>query len=425
MIACTWPDEAHAEETVSTCRFASRVMTLKTKAVVNESKDPRVLALKYERRCLELTNELAARDTFAGRPAVNYSGEMGEVEKRELEDLVRNFLETENANPQDLPVESLAQARATFRVFKNAWLEVRGETARLVAEAREKTASAEADTIAGIDKEGGEGETETGDVEAEGDTRVAAGEGETGAVAEVGDEEPSEESHGFAAGVAPSDSVPPPESPTRATNDVVMSRAAATAQKALHERDESTRRSVAFGEYKKSVAPDLAAKASAATAALRSAKLAMKQKVDTINLLKTEIDAVGVAVEETKAKAGGLGGAGANTVKSLGAATDGSFDVMDPEEYANLVALKKSKAAYRAAYEELQMLKGSLNSLTLSAQTSKQSLLQEFTEWYDKGGGLDLFVTQQAEGDDLDYGETFDQLELQVRIAFPKSRTTV
>jgi hypothetical protein len=73
----------------------------------------------------------------------------------------------------------------------------------------------------------------------------------------------------------------------------------------------------------------------------------------------------------------------------------------------------------------LQMLKGSLNSLTLSAQTSKQSLLQEFTEWYDKGGGLDLFVTQQAEGDDLDYGETFDQLELQVRIAFPKSRTTV
>jgi hypothetical protein len=324
-----------------------------------------------------------------------------------------------------LPVESLAQARATFRVFKNAWLEVRGETARLVAEAREKTASAEADTIAGIDKEGGEGETETGDVEAEGDTRVAAGEGETGAVAEVGDEEPSEESHGFAAGVAPSDSVPPPESPTRATNDVVMSRAAATAQKALHERDESTRRSVAFGEYKKSVAPDLAAKASAATAALRSAKLAMKQKVDTINLLKTEIDAVGVAVEETKAKAGGLGGTGANTVKSLGAATDGSFDVMDPEEYANLVALKKSKAAYRAAYEELQMLKGSLNSLTLSAQTSKQSLLQEFTEWYDKGGGLDLFVTQQAEGDDLDYGETFDQLELQVRIAFPKSRTTV
>mmetsp|Transcript_2068 Transcript_2068/g.7124 ORF Transcript_2068/g.7124 Transcript_2068/m.7124 type:complete len:187 (-) Transcript_2068:44-604(-) len=139
----------------------------------------------------------------------------------------------------------------------------------------------------------------------------------------------------------------------------------------------------------------------------------MKQKVDTINLLKTEIDAVGVAVEETKAKAGGLGGTGANTVKSLGAATDGSFDVMDPEEYANLVALKKSKAAYRAAYEELQMLKGSLNSLTLSAQTSKQSLLQEFTEWYDKGGGLDLFVTQQAEGDDLDYGETFDQLELQ------------
>ena len=53
MIACAWPDDAHSEETISTCRFASRVMTLQTRAVVNESKDPRVLLRKYERQVAE------------------------------------------------------------------------------------------------------------------------------------------------------------------------------------------------------------------------------------------------------------------------------------------------------------------------------------------------------------------------------------
>ena len=132
MIACTWPDEAHAEETVSTCRFASRVMTLSTRAVVNESKDPRVLAAKYERRCEELMRELAARDTFAGKAPVNY-GPMGEVERRELEDVVRLFLETENANADDVPAESLRQVREAFRLFKKAYVEAVAETDRRVA----------------------------------------------------------------------------------------------------------------------------------------------------------------------------------------------------------------------------------------------------------------------------------------------------
>jgi kinesin family protein 6/9 len=68
---------------VSTCRFASRVRTLTTNAVVNESKDPHVLIRKYERQIAELKQELAMRDTFAGRAAVNY-GDVGEVERQEL-----------------------------------------------------------------------------------------------------------------------------------------------------------------------------------------------------------------------------------------------------------------------------------------------------------------------------------------------------
>jgi kinesin family protein 6/9 len=404
MIACTWPDEAHAEETISTCRFASRVMTLSTRAVVNESKDPRVLAAKYERRCEELLRELAARDTFAGKAPVNY-GPMGEVERRELESEVRMFLETENANADDVPAESLRQVREAFRLFKKAYLEAVNETDRRVAEAREETmkealkagaGEAAAEENGGEEKEKAEGAE--GEGEAEGDA-PAEGEDATGDDAAVGDEDA--DASGFAAGVAPADAAPPPESPQRAKNDVAMTRAAETARKAAASRVEAEQREVAFAEYKKSVSPERAAEAAAASARLKEAKASLKEAVETVNTLKAEIDALGVAVDEAKAKSAAERGAGEPA------------DVVDAETYESMVALKKTKARYRSTFEEVKRLKASLPDLTTAAAETRAALVKEFQEWYDKGGGLDLLVQRDADEDDMDYGEKFDQLELQ------------
>ena len=401
MIACTWPDEAHAEETVSTCRFASRVMTLSTRAVVNESKDPRVLAAKYERRCEELMRELAARDTFAGKAPVNY-GPMGEVERRELEDVVRLFLETENANADDVPAESLRQVREAFRLFKKAYVEAVAETDRRVAEAREE-ATAEA-AKAGV---GAENLAAEGDAEGEGEAAEAPAEGEEAAAAAaagdddaaVGDEDA--DASGFAAGVAPADAVPPPESPQRAKNDVAMTRAAETARKVAASRVEAEQRELAFAEYKKSVSPERAAEAAAASARLKQAKASLKEAVETVNTLKAEIDALGLAVDEAKAQAAAERGA------------DEPAEVVDAETYASMVALKKTKARYRATFEEVKGLKASLPGLTTAAAETRAALVQAFQEWYEKGGGLDLLVQRDADEDDMDYGEKFDQLELQ------------
>ena len=401
MIACTWPDEAHAEETISTCRFASRVMTLSTRAVVNESKDPRVLAAKYERRCEELMRELAARDTFAGKAPVNY-GPMGEVERRELEDVVRLFLETENANADDVPAESLRQVREAFRLFKKAYVEAVAETDRRVAEAREE-ATAEA-AKAGV---GAENLAAEGEAEGEGEAAEAPAEGEEAAAAAaagdddaaVGDEDA--DASGFAAGVAPADAVPPPESPQRAKNDVAMTRAAETARKVAASRVEAEQRELAFAEYKKSVSPERAAEAAAASARLKQAKASLKEAVETVNTLKAEIDALGVAVDEAKVQAAAERGA------------DEPAEVVDAETYASMVALKKTKARYRATFEEVKRLKASLPGLTTAAAETRAALVQAFQEWYEKGGGLDLLVQRDADEDDMDYGEKFDQLELQ------------
>ena len=403
MIACTWPDEAHAEETISTCRFASRVMTLRTRAVVNESKDPRVLAAKYERRCEELMRELAARDTFAGKAPVNY-GPMGELERRELEDVVRLFLETENANADDVPAESLRQVREAFRLFKKAYVEAVAETDRRVAQAREE-ATAEAAKAGVGAADAAEDRAEGEEAPAEGaDAADAAGEGAAaeGAADEdaaVGDEDA--DASGFAAGVAPADAVPPPESPRRAKEDVAMTRAAETARKLAASRVEAEQRELAFAEYKTSVSPERAAEAAAASARLKQAKAGLKEAVETVNTLKVEIDALGVAVDEAKARSAAERGAGEPA------------EVVDAETYESMVALKKTKAKYRATFEEVKRAKASLPGLTTAAAETRAALVQEFQEWYDKGGGLDLLVQRDADEDDMDYGEKFDQLELQ------------
>jgi len=58
MIANIWPEEINLEETISTLKFASRMMKVQNEAVVNELQDPSLLLKKYQREVRELKQEL-------------------------------------------------------------------------------------------------------------------------------------------------------------------------------------------------------------------------------------------------------------------------------------------------------------------------------------------------------------------------------
>ena len=47
MIANIWPEEINLEETISTLKFASRMMKVQNEAVVNELQDPSLLLKRY------------------------------------------------------------------------------------------------------------------------------------------------------------------------------------------------------------------------------------------------------------------------------------------------------------------------------------------------------------------------------------------
>lgn len=72
MIANIWPEEGYLEETISTLKFASRMMKVQNEAVVNELQDPQLLLKKYQREVRDLKQELQMHDTLASRGRVQY-----------------------------------------------------------------------------------------------------------------------------------------------------------------------------------------------------------------------------------------------------------------------------------------------------------------------------------------------------------------
>ena len=70
LVANIWGQGEHIEETVSTLKFAQRMMRVSNEVVANVHQDPSMLLKKYEREIRDLKQELAMHDTLASRSRV-------------------------------------------------------------------------------------------------------------------------------------------------------------------------------------------------------------------------------------------------------------------------------------------------------------------------------------------------------------------
>ena len=78
MIANVWPEPSHLEETVSTLKFATRMMRVSNEAIVNMQLDPHLLIKRYEKEVRDLKQELTMHDTLKNRGRINYDGYSGD-----------------------------------------------------------------------------------------------------------------------------------------------------------------------------------------------------------------------------------------------------------------------------------------------------------------------------------------------------------
>ena len=72
MVANVQVQALHIEETISTLKFATRMMKVKNEASVNMMIDPHLAIKRYEKEIRDLKQELAMHDTLANRGRVNY-----------------------------------------------------------------------------------------------------------------------------------------------------------------------------------------------------------------------------------------------------------------------------------------------------------------------------------------------------------------
>ena len=101
MVANIWPEEMYLEETISTLKFASRMMKVQNEAIVNELQDPRLLLRKYQREIRELKQELQMHDTLATKATVNYDPYTPE-QQYELQLVANSFLKGEREEIEEI-----------------------------------------------------------------------------------------------------------------------------------------------------------------------------------------------------------------------------------------------------------------------------------------------------------------------------------
>lgn len=117
MLAAIWPENHHLEETISTLRFAQRMMKVQNDLSVNIQLDPDVLLKKYERQIKDLKLELAMHDTLVGRGRVSYEPYTPQ-QQYEQQQIAMKYLKGEM---DDIDVNSIRQVKELFAQFRNIY----------------------------------------------------------------------------------------------------------------------------------------------------------------------------------------------------------------------------------------------------------------------------------------------------------------
>lgn len=116
MVANVQVNKFHLEETISTLKFATRMMKVKNEATVNIMVDPKLAIKRYEKEIRDLKQELAMHDTLANRGRINYDTYSAE-DLRKLKSVKDQFLRGEIEEIEH--IDSIRMIKELFNLIKN------------------------------------------------------------------------------------------------------------------------------------------------------------------------------------------------------------------------------------------------------------------------------------------------------------------
>eukprot|EP00898_Chlorokybus_atmophyticus_P007392 jgi/Chlat1/7654/Chrsp64S07123 len=419
MVACVWPEETHLEETVSTLRFAARVKTITTQAIVNESSDPSVIirsgssAEKYERQIAELKQELAMRDTFSGRGRVVYD-EYTEAERQALNATVKEYLSGRSAI-DTLPMETLKQIKETFAQCKVAYQALQAEMEQEIRKSRDSAArDASAANVATAQRpmDSAAARDMVGDID-DSTPGFFVGEAPANArpTAPLSDDENSPKRGSVVAVPATKNKV--------AINGGMLSAEPSTAssplardgsvfrnlQRTTSGTDATLDKNAAFEKFKVDDATGrvLAEALRGANNTIRDARQKLKEVASAVNAAKKSIDEDKDALEAKRAER-------MRANLSAGTADDGDAELIDEEEFACMQRLKQAKMAYRKAFDHMRDIREDIEQKTFAANEYRQKLLDAFNDWYNLSTRSGFLSGNDMEEEEEDISEQFERM---------------
>lgn len=367
MVANIWPEPANLEETISTCKFATRMMRVTNEAVVNINQDPAILLKKYEREIRDLKQELAMHDTLANRGRTNYEPEQSQEKMYEI---ARNFLTGTIDDIDEL--KSLRQCRDLMHQMRLCYRKLELQA----------NISSHGDAHTGSSRHGARGEAEEENLGPEELERRKTMMEEDG----VGDLE--EGTQGFGVGKAPKESKPQhkvemkdheemhqeedEESKVDGEGEGGLDEEGRPSRKSRRRKKQVLNKQDAFKEYKQDEGKTLEDSIKDNRFDLRKKKTEMNKLKETCNNAKKEIDTLKAKLEEK------------NYEKQKSLELEGEEDVIDEEEYNMLKQLKEHKKTYRVNFDKYKELKGECFYIQSSIDQLKEKLIHEFEVWYNE-----------------------------------------
>lgn len=353
MVANIWPEPEHMEETISTLRFATRMMRVSNEAIINVELDPGQLIERYKREIRDLKQELAMHDTLANRGRIVYEAYSSE-QQYQIQLIAEKFLDGE---VDDVDVESLRQARELFSQIRNIY---RKTMTRLGADdtksrsrpVTQKPGTAKTDNKNQEEKEEGVGQEE----------HISGfGLGRANPYSKPLDSTALEPRSVFHQEEDPEIQKPPSS---------IQPKSVQNKSKLMPQIDKNQ----AFMEFKNGDGREIDSSLNQNKEDLRDRKNRLKTITSQVNSVKRSIDDAKDALEK---------------IRSSRAEDE---EVIDEEEFEYIKKLKDLKKIYRSGFDQMKSLKEEINSISQSIEYAREKLVNEFEVWYEKKFGVVVSV---------------------------------
>ncbi|KAJ8019432.1 Kinesin-like protein KIF9 [Holothuria leucospilota] len=442
MIANIWGEASQIEETISTLRFATRMMCISINPGVNEFYDPALLVKKLEKEIKHLKHELNMHDTLANRSQVSYES-LSDTQLMEIQNQVRRYMD---GSLEEIDIVNIRQIQAVFDSFKTIVSQMETEVETRLRSKYTLIDHSDPGAVASAQKAGvvfdqDSGAQFVGEVDGQGfglGSAPASAKPVHSAVVSAkkakskkGKERGSPQlKGGTASSPVPSSQQTDQSSPMRvggqpvdSTTRIEAGSTAGSVGKDSQRADTPPLRTVAFEEFKKERGSEINRILNENKEILSSKKKQRKDLTKTINMTKQEIDEKRQTIERLRQEK-----------QEHGEFSEENGEVViSEEEFQMIKKLKELKASYRTDYQEMRQVNSEIQYCQKLVDQCRQRLITEFDNWYSEcflQAGEDTTSAQDGIGarpgtlaDNVpeDEGEKFERLQSELLLENPDS----